>query len=96
MEEAGVQSSECLLQNGVGGGPRQPEALKDLRHERELGDKGPIAEASIKLEAQEDKEGGEGEVRRATEGGGPCGEHSTKVDKCIKQELRMTSLGGIV
>jgi hypothetical protein len=96
VEELGVKASECLLEDGVAWRPFKTEALQELRVGGELGHKAPVAEASVELETQEDEEGREGEVRRSSQGVGSGGDHSTKLHKCMEQELRMTRPGCVV
>ncbi len=96
METLGVKASQCLLEDGVGGGSCQSEALQELRVGGELGHETPVAEASVELEAQEDEERREGKVRRPSQGVGSGGDHSTKIHKLMEQELRMTRPGCVI
>ncbi|MBS3795925.1 MAG: sulfotransferase, partial [Candidatus Thorarchaeota archaeon] len=96
VQKLGVQSLECLLEDGIAWSSRKTEVMQQLRVTGELGHEGPVAETRVELEAQEDKESREGKVRRSSEGRGLLGDHSTKVDKLIKQELRVTRPGCVV
>jgi len=68
VEELGVQSLECLLEDGITRGSLKTEVLQQLRVTGELGHKGPVAEARVELEAQENKKSREGKVRRSSKG----------------------------
>ncbi len=96
VEELGVQSSECLLEDGIAWRPLKTEEFKELRVGGELGHEAPVAEAGVELEAQEDKESREGKIDRSAQGRGSGGDHSTKLHKLMEQELRMTRLGCVV
>jgi len=96
MEEVGVQSFEGLLEDGVAGSSCKTEVFKEQWVGREAGHKSPIPKPGVELESQQDKERGEWEVRRSSEGEGSVWYHIAKLDKCIKQELRVTRLGCIV
>jgi len=68
VEELGVQSLECLLEDGITRGSLKTEVLQQLRVTGKLGHKGPVAEVRVELDAQEDKESREGEIRRPSNG----------------------------
>lgn len=61
-----------------------------------MGHKGPIPKTRVELESEENKESGKREVRRSSEAGGAGWYHIAKLDKFIKQELKVTRLGCVV
>ncbi len=95
MEESGVQSLQCLLKEGVGGGHSRPSRSRSSGV-KELSNEVSVTETRVELETQKNKEGRDGKVWRSAEGGTSSRYHNTKVDKFIKQELRVTRPGCIV
>ncbi len=93
VEESGVQALQCLLEDGIAGSSFKIESLKEKWVGLEAGHKSPIPKPRVKLESQQDEEDGKREVRRSSEGGGSVRYHIAKLDKFIKQELRVTRLG---
>ncbi len=93
MEELSVQSFDGLLEDGVAGSSCKTELFKEEWVGLELGHEGPVAESPVELESQKNKKSWEWEVRRSSEGGGSVRYHIAKLDKFIKQELRVTRPG---
>ncbi len=96
MEELSVQARQCVLEDGITWSSFKTEVFKEKWVGLELCHESPVAESPVELKSKENKECGKGKIRRSSEGGGSVWYHIAKLDKFIKQELRVTKLGCIV